>query len=449
MPREAPDPIRLPEQVWRDPVVLNLCRAHDANGLLRLAKKYGNTSEAIGYWTGIDPGEISKRTSPNGSKAGSPITSLDRWQRIADALTMPDHARLVLGLAPRSGSRPALAKADGPALGSTPKAAGAPAAGLLDEVRAAVTAYRPSGSLPSGLPARGGVVGAAEVHRKYQAADYEGAARLLPGLLMRSEVALAGAGSGPQREAFTGAAHAYLAASKLASKAGDYDLAWVTGDRAATCARLADDPGLMAAAAYSVACGFVGRRDGLDDAERVAVLAAEDVAGLASKSGDVLSAQGALLLLAGLVAARQGRASDSSGYLADASAVAQKLGCDDNRLWTGFGPTNVAIHRVSAAVALDRPDTAVSVGEVIDTSGMPAVLVGRRSQVHLDLAWACAQKQQDSLAVLYLLEAERVAPQAVRVNVAARGLVGDLLGRERRAVTPGLRPLAARAGVGR
>lgn len=100
MPRHAPDPIRLPDKVWHDPAVLDLCRHHDGNGLLRLARKYGNTNESIGYWTGLDPAEISKRTSPTGTKANSPITSLDRWQRLADAFAMPDHARLVIGIAP-------------------------------------------------------------------------------------------------------------------------------------------------------------------------------------------------------------------------------------------------------------------------------------------------------------------------------------------------------------
>lgn len=97
MPREAPGPIRIPEQIWRQDDVLELCRTQDADSLFRLAKKHGVTNEAIGYWTGIDPGEISKRI--NGTKG--PVRALDRWHRIADGLNMPDHARLELGIAPR------------------------------------------------------------------------------------------------------------------------------------------------------------------------------------------------------------------------------------------------------------------------------------------------------------------------------------------------------------
>lgn len=96
MPKDAPRPVRLPDEVWSSDDVLGLCRAQDADGLFRLAKKYGFTNESIGYWTGIDPGEISKRI--HGAKG--PVQSLDRWHRIADGLNMPDRARWELGIAP-------------------------------------------------------------------------------------------------------------------------------------------------------------------------------------------------------------------------------------------------------------------------------------------------------------------------------------------------------------
>src|SRR5262249_43806400 len=128
--------------------------------------------------------------------------------------------------------------------------------------------------------------------------------------------------------------------------------------------------------------------------------------------------------------------------------VAEQLGGDGNLLWTGFGPTNVAIHRMSTAVALGQPDEAIRVGETPDTSRLPRPLVGRRTPVHLDLASPNAPRPGcDALGVLHLLEAERIAPQTVHVNAAARTLLMTMLARQQRAVTPGLRPLAERAGV--
>ena len=45
------------------------------------------------------------------------------------------------------------------------------------------------------------------------------------------------------------------------------------------------------------------------------------------------------------------------------------------------------------------------------------------------------------------MEAERVAPQTLRYNVLVRELLREMLKRERRTATPGLRSLAQRAGV--
>lgn len=110
MPKDAPRPVQLSDDVWNDSDVLDLCRAQDADGLFRIARKHGYTNESIGYWTGIDPVEISKRI--RGAKG--PVRALDRWQRIAEGLGMPDHARLLVGLAPRehnAGSRQSSAQA--------------------------------------------------------------------------------------------------------------------------------------------------------------------------------------------------------------------------------------------------------------------------------------------------------------------------------------------------
>lgn len=82
----------------------------------------------------------------------------------------------------------------------------------------------------------------------------------------------------------------------------------------------------------------------------------------------------------------------------------------------------------------------------VNTSAMPAGLLGRRSQVHLDLAWAQYQASQDAAAVLHLQQAEHVAPESVRHNAKARGLVYGLVRRGRRPISA-LHAMAERAGV--
>jgi hypothetical protein len=63
-----------------------------------------------------------------------------------------------------------------------------------------------------------------------------------------------------------------------------------------------------------------------------------------------------------------------------------------------------------------------------------------------DLAWAQFQAGQDATAVLHLQQAEHVAPESVRHNSKARGLVYGLVRRGRRPM-PALHGLAERAGV--
>jgi hypothetical protein len=204
-----------------------------------------------------------------------------------------------------------------------------------------------------------------------------------------------------------------------------------------------------AVAAYQIACALLNLPDRLDGAAEVVAVAVDEL----SQHGETtdpagLSARGALILLGAIVAARQGDRAAVTRQLDEAEQLAATLGRDGNHLYTGFGPTNLMIHQVGIAVELQRPELAIQIGDQLDTSQMPAALVSRRAQVHLDLASAYAQTVGgDSPAVLHLLEVERIAPQVVSVNQTSRTLLGQLVERERRSATPGLRALACRAGV--
>lgn len=154
-----------------------------------------------------------------------------------------------------------------------------------------------------------------------------------------------------------------------------------------------------------------------------------------------------MLLLLAIIAARRGDHNTTQNVLREASGLASQLGCDGNWLWTAFGPTNVAIHQLAVQSRLGNAKEAAQIAEVIDIDALPAVLRGRRSQAHLELGWVAAGHDDDAVAVLHLLEAERVAEKAVTRNASARTLLSILLARERRSVTPGLRGLASRAGL--
>jgi DNA-binding XRE family transcriptional regulator len=316
---------------------------------------------------------------------------------------------------------------------------------VLDDLRHALLGHQaqldggPGMASPGAMQVEAGVV---QAHRLYQMADYDGAARLLPLVVRRL-----GADS---RAPVPAKVAAYLGAAKLATKLGDAALAWVAADRSLRLATETERHALIGIANYQVACALLGSGH-LADAEHTAASAVDQIASdsgsIEQTAEEVLSARGALLLLLAIIAARRGDAPVTQRYLRDANQLADHLGQDGNWLWTAFGPTNIAIHELAVQVALGDSRKALRLGETIDTDGLPTVLRGRRSQVHLELGWASVGQGDDSLAVLHLLEAERVAKQTVSRNATARALLTTLVSRERKSVTPGLRALASRAGV--
>jgi hypothetical protein len=153
------------------------------------------------------------------------------------------------------------------------------------------------------------------------------------------------------------------------------------------------------------------------------------------------------LLTAAIAAARMDNRREANKLITEAQEIAERLGRDRNDHWTAFGPTNVRIHATSAAVSVGDPSEVIIQGETVDRGALPEELRGRRSQVYIDMAWAHSQQQNDTAAILSLMEAERLAPEAVRFNPQARDLIQTAIHRARKNTVPGLDGLAARMGV--
>ena len=81
--------------------------------------------------------------------------------------------------------------------------------------------------------------------------------------------------------------------------------------------------------------------DRLAEAERIALAAAES---LDDDSPLGISTQGALFLIAAVIAGRRSDRKSANERLRRAQYLADALGEDGNYGWTAFGPTNVAIH---------------------------------------------------------------------------------------------------------
>jgi hypothetical protein len=276
----------------------------------------------------------------------------------------------------------------------------------------------------------------------YQATRYAEVGRALPRLIGQVEAAARGRGA----DACAVRAWVYNVTAALLQRIGEPALAWTAADRSVSAAEQSEQPLLIAVATYRLAYVFTSMNRP-QAAAHLATGAATALERKSPSSPDHLSVYGGLLLAAATATAAEFDSSATARYLADARRVAERLGSDLNLMGTAFGSINVAVHTMSTAVTMGDAQTAIEIGEELEVAEMPAGLVGRRTQVLLDLARAYAMRRQDAAAVNTLLKAEDASPQLVRYNDHTRDLLADLLRREHRASTPQLRPLARRAGV--
>src|SRR5664279_1174053 len=256
----------------------------------------------------------------------------------------------------------------------------------------------------------------------YQQSRFGETTRLVPLLLadVQAAVAAAAEGGDTRRRAAGLLALTYQAAAMTLTKVGEADLAWIASDRSLAAAQQTSDPVVTASALRSVVHSLLSnaRHDAAAQLTR-------DAAG--SLPGDLLGASPAYvsvygtLFLAGAVAAS--RADDrqtTRDFLEVADRAAQRLGRDANHVWTAFGPTNVAIHRVATSMELGDVQIAVDSGPRIDTTPLPTE---RRVRHALEVARALSAWNRRDEALDMLLDAELVAPEQVRYHYISRQLV--------------------------
>lgn len=282
-------------------------------------------------------------------------------------------------------------------------------------------------------------------HHCYQATRYQELGTILPRLTAAARAFVEEASPSDHRNALRLLCSVEVVSAKLATKIGHGAAAWDAATRAREAAQLTDDRYAMAAATYQLVCAAL--KTGRSElAER---LSDESLGTISDRSPQSLTWRGALTLVGAIIAARRNDRAATRDRLTHAENLADQLGSDGNISWTAFGPTNVRIHRMSAAVALEQPREILDVADRLDTVVIPDQLRGRQAQVRLDSAWANSALNEDAHAVINLLDAERVAPELVHHSSDANRLINDLLARERRVAMPGLRGLAQRAGVAR
>ena len=280
--------------------------------------------------------------------------------------------------------------------------------------------------------------------RAFQRSDYSTLGGHLPDLIDQTALA---ARESDAADAF-GVAELQCETLQLAAilllKQGAANLAWIAADRAMFAAERAQNDLTIAGAARILAYALLGAGQ-YGKAKDLCLAAAARLEGeIDSASPQHLSAYGSLLLKAGMAAAMQDDRATTSELLGSAGQVADRLGQDGNYLWTAFGPTNVAVHRVSAAVELGDAGTALEYAGQVPRDRLP--VLERRAHHLIDVARAHGQRRNDDDALAALLDAEQLAPDEVYVSPSVHTLVVELLGHSTRRA-PELRGLAWRARV--
>ena len=285
--------------------------------------------------------------------------------------------------------------------------------------------------------------------RLRQASRYGQLGRQVPDLITQAEQATQHYQGDDQRTAFALLAETYQVTRAMLRKLGDAHLAWIAADRAVRAGRHADNPLLIAVGARALSQVFTetGQLDAALDISLSSAAALEPRLRGNRSGPEGWSVWGALLLTAAVAAARDNDIGAASDYLRRAGRAADHLHADRNDLWTSFGPTNVAIHGISAAVELGDVSETIRRAEQVNTTALPADLLERRAQVFIDLGRAYVQRRDDAAASAVFRQAEELAPEEVHYSVPVREALREMLKREHRYTSRELRPLARRTGI--
>lgn len=282
--------------------------------------------------------------------------------------------------------------------------------------------------------------------RKWEDARYEAFGPRVPPLIEQLHVHAASGDAATSRQALTLLVEACYLAYGLAKALGHPELALIASDKGLEAARRVGDPTLVGFARWVqvVAMERAGARRRAPLLADAAIADAEPHAGADGEAGQVY---GMLHLIAGLLAARDGRTDTSEAHLAEAAVVAARTG-EGNAYALHFGPTNLAMWRVGAAVELGEGPRAVEVARHIDPDVLDSP--ARAADFYLELGRALAQTDdgsRDAEALRMFLRAERLAAQKVHTDPLVRSIVVGMSRRDR-AGRLDLRSFIRRIGVG-
>jgi transcriptional regulator with XRE-family HTH domain len=276
----------------------------------------------------------------------------------------------------------------------------------------------------------------------FEQADYHVVSQNLPALLLDSQRSSMVKGGD---EATAILSEVYQVTASTLRKLGEYDLAWLAGDRGLAIADRLGDSVLTALTGFRVANALtaLGRSKAAFDLN---ISLASRVEINARTEADQ-SVYGNLLLQAAMASAADGNAMGVRDLIREARDIASHVPDNSNHHRLSFGPTNVGIHHVSALVSLGEGGLAVEVASKIDSAGIRLVRRERRANHFVDVARGYSLWGMRDEALGKLLEAETLAPREVICRPMARSTIENLISRSRSQPSASLQALAKRAGV--
>lgn len=260
----------------------------------------------------------------------------------------------------------------------------------------------------------------------YQNSRYARLTQRLPLLITDAQTACQHYGQGTDEglRAHALAASVHQLATAFLTKLGEADLAAISASRGLAAAQ-ASGSDLMIGSLYRAVAHALLSIGEFDQAVALTRTAADYLEpGLADATPEYLSVYGMLHLVGAVASSRREERADTASFLAEADQAAARLGHDANLLWTAFGPTNVNIHRVTAAMELGDIQVAVDLGPRIDTHALP---IERRVRHAIETARAYVRWNRTQEALALLLDAEQYAPEQVRYHRLSRILVRELI----------------------
>jgi hypothetical protein len=160
------------------------------------------------------------------------------------------------------------------------------------------------------------------------------------------------------------------------------------------------------------------------------VTSGHSIVGQAEATREALAVAGQLHLGGSVIAARANNVSAVVDHIGEARKIAKRIGDASDVHWLSFGPANVAMHRMSAAVEMGQFDNALKQARKIRLA--PSVATSRRAHFLIDQARTEMETGHTEAALDHLVQARKAAPEQTRYHPGARETIRGLVHAARR-----------------